>query len=123
VLAAAEEAGQDAYVCCTPVSPAEKISHLILPGLRLAFVSSPYPGKPFRRIRLDAAIPPEVADMRRMRLRFLKKAEAALLEDACGVLGEAAAKHSRLEDIYNPHVDFPSVRALADAYAEKLLEI
>jgi len=119
VLAAAE--GMEVYVCYDHTGPAGAINHLILPGLRLAFVSSPYPGSPFRRIRLDASIPRETAGVRRHRLRFLKKAETALLEDAYGVLGETSEKHKRLEDIYNPHVDFQGVRALADVYAGKLL--
>jgi hypothetical protein len=120
VISAAEEAGQEAYLCFDNAGPGT-VRHLLLPGLRLAFVSSPYPGSPYRRIRLDSAIPSEVIGKRRMRLRFLKKAETALLEDASGVLGEAVEKHSRLEDIYNPHVNFSGIRALADEYANKLL--
>jgi hypothetical protein len=122
VLDAAEEAGQPAYVCFSPLDPTGKLAHLILPDLRLAFVSSPYPGTPYRRIRLDAAVPHELIKSRRMRLRFLKKAADALISDGCGVIGEAVQTHSLLEDRYNPHVDFKGIRALADTYAAKILK-
>lgn len=121
VLTAALEAGQEVYACYDTYAPAARLSHLILPGLKLAFVSAPYPGEPYRRVRLDAAVPQEVIRRHRLRLRFLRKTAAALKQDACGVLADATDKHGRLEAIYNPHVDFSSVRALADAYAERIL--
>jgi hypothetical protein len=122
VLDAALRAGQDAFACYDPLAPYSRLSHLILPELKLAFVSGPYPGEVYRRVRLDAAIPQETMKRHRHRLRFLRKTEAALAEDGCGILAETADKHGRLEDIYNPHVDFSGVRALADAYAERVLQ-
>jgi hypothetical protein len=121
VLEAALEAGLEVYACYDSYAPSTRLRHLILPGLRLALVSTPYPGEPFRRIRLDAAVPKDVANRYRLRLRFLRKTEAALTQDACGVLAEAREKHDRLEGIYNPHVDFTGVRALAEAYADRIL--
>ncbi|MCL2002949.1 MAG: hypothetical protein FWG72_02960 [Oscillospiraceae bacterium] len=121
LLEAALDAGQEAVACYDPLAPASRISHLILPGLRLAFTSAAYPGEPYRRVRLDAAVPREMMRRHRLRLRFLRRTEAALTEDARGVLAGARDKHGRLEDIYNPHVDFIGVRALADAYAERVL--
>jgi hypothetical protein len=121
LLESALEAGQEVYACYDPFDPSARLAHLILPGPRLAFVSSPYPGEPYRRIRLDAAVPPEIMKRHRLRLRFLRKTETALLEDVRGILAEVTGKHGRLERLYNPHVDFVSVRALADAYAERVL--
>ena len=125
VLAAALEAGQEAYACYDTYAPSARLRHIILPGLQLAFVSAspkePYPGEPYRRVRLDAAVPQETARRYRLRLRFLRKTEAALRQDAYEILAGAVEKHGRLETIYNPHVDFTGVRALADAYAERIL--
>jgi hypothetical protein len=121
VLDAALEAGQEVFACYDPVNPFSRLSHLILPGLKLAFTSAPYPGEPYRRVRLDAAVPHEVIRQRRLRLRFLRKTETALKEDVCAILAETSDKHALLEDIYNPHVDFSCVRALADAYSERIL--
>ncbi|MDR1669538.1 MAG: hypothetical protein LBR76_06240 [Oscillospiraceae bacterium] len=125
ICAAALDAGADVIACYDPYSPTARPAHLILPDAQLAFVSappkSPYPGEAYRRIRLDATIPPPLLKSHRLRLRFLKKTENALLEDACGILAGIAGKHRQLEDIYNRHVDFSGVRSLADAYAEKVL--
>ncbi|MDR0294477.1 MAG: hypothetical protein LBH95_10055 [Oscillospiraceae bacterium] len=125
VLEAALEAGQEVIACYDPCAPFTRLAHLILPGLRLAFVSAtakePYPGEIYRRVRLDAAIPRETAHQNRLRLRFLRKTEAALTQDAREILARASEKHVQLEELYNPHVDFAGVRALADAYADKVL--
>lgn len=121
MLEAALEAEQDVIACYDPYARSVRLSHLILPGLRLAFTSLPFPGETYRRIRLDAAIPKETVNRHRLRLRFLRKTESALLEDACGIMASAAEKHGKLEDLYNPHIDFTGVRALADAYADKIL--
>lgn len=125
VLAAALEAGQEVYACYDTCAPESRLKHLILPDLRLAFVSAtvkePYPNEPYRRIRFDACIPADIIRQNRLRLRFLRKTEAALKQDACEILAGIADKHDALEAVYNPHVDFAGVRALADAYAEKIL--
>jgi hypothetical protein len=121
VLKAALEAKQEVYACYDPLAPFSRLSHLILPGLSLALTSAPYPGNVYRRMRLDAAVPAEIQKKHRLRLRFLRKTEAALRQDACGVLAQTRELHCMLEDIYNPHVDFLGVRALADAYADRIL--
>jgi hypothetical protein len=121
VLEAALAAGLDTYACFEPLNPGKHLRHLILPDLHLAFVTGGYPQQPYRRIRLDAAVPHETVKRYRHRLRFLRKTENALLEDACRVLADVTAGHGQLEQIYNPHVDFSGVRALADAYAERIL--
>jgi hypothetical protein len=121
VMNAALAAGQEVCACYDPLVPSVRLKHLILPGLKLAFVSAAYPGEVYRRVRLDAAISEKTVRQCRLRLRFLSKTEAALMLDGYGVLADTARKHRRLEDIYNPHVDFSGVRALADAYCNKLL--
>ncbi|MDR1692861.1 MAG: hypothetical protein LBR72_05830 [Oscillospiraceae bacterium] len=125
VCTAALEAGSEVIACYDPFAPTTRPAHLILPEARLAFVSAPpktpYPAEPFRRIRLDAAIPQPLLKSHRLRLRFLKKTENALLDDVNGILAGIAERHRQLEDLYNPHVDFSGVRALADAYAGKIL--
>lgn len=124
ILNAALECGYEVYACYDPMDP-QALSHLILPDISAAFVTSgsarPYPGNPYRRIRLDACVPLEVIRAHRLRLRFLQKTERALLGDASGLMENAGEVHDSLEQIYNEHVDFQSLRALADAYAEKIL--
>jgi len=127
IMDAALAAGQEVYACYCPMNPAHKLEHLLLPGLDVGFVSSsdmyPYDDKPFRRVRLDACLDLERLRGQRQRLRFLRKTERALLDDAVAALGEAKAAHNRLEVCYNPHVDFDGVYREAEAAAELLLRM
>ena len=57
LAAGALAAGHDVIVCPSPLFP-DRMEHLLIPSLSLAFVSAspslPYPKRPYRRIRLDA---------------------------------------------------------------------
>ncbi len=117
LAAGAMASGRDIIVCPSPLCP-ERMEHLLIPSLSLAFVSTtpanPWPGKPYRRIRIDTMADPELARRSRARLRFSRKVSAALLEEAVEALAQAKAMHDELERLYNPHVDFPGVYAAAD---------
>ncbi len=118
--AAAVEKGWDTIACPSP-EDLERIEHLLIPGLGLAFVTScpgmDYGKKPFRRIRLDAMTETEG----RSRLRFQTRMTALLREEAVDALKEAKRNHDALEAVYNPYVDFDGVRAQAALEAGRLL--
>ena len=124
ILSAAAAAGWDAVACPDPMAP-ERLAHLIIPSLSLAFVSTtpdaPWEPRPYRRLRLDAMADAELLRLCRPRLRFSGKVAAALEDEAVAALGRAKAGHDRLEALYNPHVDFEAVYRRADALAEELL--
>lgn len=124
LLAGATANGYDAVVCPDPMAP-DRLAHLLLPQLSLAFLSStaalPFPGTPYRRIRLDAAADHEILRRNRPRLRFAKKVSSALLEEGVACLAQAKAMHDDLESIYNPHVDFTLVDQLAEQIGTELL--
>jgi len=118
--AAAAERGWDTIVCLSPEEP-ERIEHLLVPGLGLAFVTSRlemnYGKKPFRRIRMDALAEPK----EKARLKFQHRMAALLRREAEEALREAKANHDKLEAIYNPYVDFDGVRTLAALESGRLL--
>lgn len=118
--AAAVEKGWDTIVCPSPEEP-ERIEHLLVPGLGVAFVTSrpgmDYGKKPFRRIRLDAMAEVEG----KARLRFQSRMVTLLREEGVSALKEAKANHDKLEAVYNPYVDFDGVRALAAMETGRLL--
>lgn len=120
IHAAAVERGWNTIVCCAPEEP-ERIEHLLIPGLGLAFVTSrsgmEYGKRPYRRIRLDAMTAPEG----KARLRFQTRMADLLRQEAVAALKDAKANHDRLEAVYNPYVDFDGVRALAALEAGRLL--
>lgn len=118
--AAAVEKGWNTIVCPAPEDP-ERIEHLLIPGLGLAFVTSrpgmDYGKKPFRRIRLDSMAEPDG----KARLKFQTRMAALLRQEAVDALKEAKANHDKLEAVYNPYVDFDGVRTLAALEAGRLL--
>ncbi len=124
IYLAAVQAGHDVVACYSPTDP-ERLEHLLLPVLGLAFVTAtpltPYDEKPDRRIRLDACLSPEWLRASRLRLRFLQKTRAALVAQAVGALAQAKQCHDVLEALYHPYVDFGRVTQRADAIAEQIL--
>lgn len=123
VLAAAATRDFMVIACPDPMAP-DRLAHLLIPELELAFVSStperPYPGRPYRRIRLDA-MAEETYRRFRSRVRFARKVSAALKEEAIASLGQAKARHDALEALYNPYVDFDGVYDLADGLAAQIV--
>ena len=124
LLSGAAAAGHDVIACPSPMAP-DRLEHVLVPGLSLAFVTSspalPYEKRPYRRIRMDAMADPEAVRRNKARLRFSRKVSAALVEEAVDSLAQAKAMHDNLEAIYNPYVDFDRVHALAGWAAGELL--
>jgi len=124
LLPAATAAGLDVVACPDHMAP-DRLAHLLIPERGLAFVTStaaqPFPAKPFRRIRLDAAAGGEALRRSRPRLRFARKVSAALVEEAVGSLAQAKAMHDELEALYNPHVDFELAGRMAREIGDEIL--
>ena len=125
ILAGAVAAGWDVIACPSPLAP-DRLEHLLLPQLSLAFVTTgggtAYPGHPYRRLRMDAMADRELLRRNKARLSFSRKVSAALVEEAVSSLAQAKAMHDDLERIYNPYVDFGRVRATAAWAARELLD-
>ena len=72
LAAGALAAGHDVIVCPSPLFP-DRMEHLLIPSLSLAFVSAspslPYPKRPYRRIRLDAMADAELLRRNKARLK------------------------------------------------------
>ena len=126
LAAGAMAAGYDVVACPDPMFP-DRMAHLIVPALSLAFVSTtpeaPWPRRPHRRIRLDAMVDPELLRRSRARLRFSRKVTAALMEEAVDSLAQAKGMHDHLEALYNPHVDFERVHALGAEIIQDFLAL
>ena len=123
IRAAARARGFSAVVCPDP-EHTERIQHLLLPELGLAFVTSRegmvYDGAAYRRIRLDAMIAPAHLKRCRPHLRFVRRVEEALRQEGLDALREAKACHDALEALYHPHVDFDGVDRCVDRELERL---
>ena len=116
----AAERGWNTVACPAPEEP-ERLEHLLIPGLGLAFVTTrpgmEWPGKPARRLRLDAMVQPE----NRARLRFETRMARSLRQEAEDALKEAHDVHAALEELYRPYVDFDGIRRLAALETARLI--
>jgi len=114
-------AGHTVILSSSPLHP-DKIEHLLIPELSLAFVSvsssSPYEGEYFKHVRLDALVDKKLYHDLKCTLREEKKLYAALLEKARQNLFSAKSIHRELEAAYNPHVDFEGVYNLANKHID-----
>jgi len=112
-------------ICCfSPLIP-ERLEHIIIPELSLAFVSSNkqmlYPHSYTRRCRIDAMMDPEALKAKRQKFIFTRRLYTALVDEACLTLAEAKLAHDELEALYNPHIDFNGVFSLAEKISAQIL--
>lgn len=114
--------GLDIMPCYCPLSPDSHPQHLIIPELKLAFITSndvhPYTGEFFRNISLNRYIDSEPLRSRRARIRFDSKAMDSMLEESISCLKAAKNLHDELEEIYIAAMDFKKV----DEFCDKLLK-
>lgn len=127
LLAGAVASGRDVVVCPDPKDPENRIEHLLVPELSVAFVSSgvfnAFQGKAYRRMRLDGVLEKSVMAQNRARLRFMQKTGRALVDEAVDILSGIKANQDVLESIYTPHVDAARVGELAEKTASELLAL
>ena len=104
-------------IACPEINRPVCLQHLIIPELRLAFVTRQEgmdeEAIHGRRIHLDGFLDSGSLKHSRARCRFQRRMGRLLLEEGIAALGEAKAGHDRLEAIYNPYVDFAGVHDLA----------
>ena len=120
----AQENRQDYIYCPDPLDP-NKAEALIFPQQSLAFLAvdrqKPYLGEVYRHVRLDALIHRESAAALRPTFRSARKTGIQAQHEAIAALSQAKELHDRLEAIYNPHVDFNGIYALAQQHIHRLL--
>lgn len=124
LLAGLTHSGYDVIACLSPMTP-DRLEHLIVPELSLAFLSAP-PGsfghkRPYRKIRMDALADTDLIRRNKARLRFSGKISSALIDEAVESLAQAKAMHDDLEALYNPHVNFELVYHIADELSKAIL--
>lgn len=117
--------GYDIILCPDCLEP-ERISALIIPELSLSLycsdaLSSDVTGC-YRHIRLDACADRETLSRLRPQLRRARKLCRECTAFATDTLSNAKALHDRLEQVYNPHVDFDGVYCEAESHIKELFE-
>lgn len=121
----AAENGIQAVLCHDPLDP-ELLEAVLLPEISLGFIAIngkfKYEGEVYRHIRLDAIADKAVIAALRPELRHARKLSCELLELGMDTLAQAKKLHDELEDIYNPHVDFDGLYAVANDHISWLLD-
>ena len=117
LLSGVVRSGYDLVACPDSMIP-ERLVHIIVPELSLAFVTStsehPYPYESYRKLKLEGMVEEDLLHANRARLKFTQKVSAALVDEAVDSLAQAKAMHDDLEGLYNPHVDFAQVEEMAE---------
>ncbi len=121
---AALERGYQVISCWCPLAPEEKLEHLFLPQVGLAFLtgnrwhSFDFAGQ--RNIHCARFMDSDALRNCRQRLRFDRRAAAELLEQASHLQREAKRNHDLLEGFYQNAADFSRVNQLRDELMQKL---
>lgn len=121
--AEALEHGLSVITCLCPLSVDEKIEHLFIPSLSLAFCTSnryhPVTAEG-RAIHVRRFIDAGAIRLKKQRLSFNRKAARELIASAALTLAEAREAHNTLEKIYMHATDFAKVSLLAERTIDAL---
>ncbi len=120
-------AGHDVISCPSPMDPTGPEEHLLIPSLKLAFITSDkntnLTTRPQKRILADRYMDKAALSGKRSELRRLKKTEDELISQAVSHLEKAFILHDELEEVYRPHMDFGAVSTEAQLITGEILAI
>ena len=109
--------GYHIITCPCAMHPEDKIDHILIPSLRLAFLTDnswhPVQLPGVQAVRCSRFLDRENLAGYRARLRFNERAAAELLEQASALMAQAKSCHDELETYYRAAVDFGKVDAAA----------
>lgn len=116
--------GHNVITCYCPFAPWDKIEHLILPELSLAFVTGNYflsqPFEGARTIHCRRFCSKEMLAGYRSRLRWNRRAAEELLLQASALQKEAKANHDLLEKHYTGAADFAAIDRITEQVVASL---
>ena len=116
--------GYEIITCPCALHPEDKIDHILIPSLRLAFVtdngwhSAPLPGQ--QAVRCSRFWDKSNLSSFRARLRFNARAAQELVQQAVDLMASAKTCHDELESYYRAAVDFEAVEQAARDCARRI---
>ena len=115
--------GYHLITCPCAMHPEDKIDHILIPELKLAFLTDnrwhPVQLPGVQAVRCSRFLDRENLAGYRARLRFNERAAAELLEQASALMAQAKSCHDELETYYRAAVDFAAV----DKAAKECIEM
>lgn len=110
------DAGLDIITCACPLSPLDKIEHLLIPSIGVAFTTSNSWHKAdfpvYRRIHAARFLDTEHLRAKRQILSFNRRAARELLSEAVLIAGEAKTLHDRMEQFNIHAMDWDKANAV-----------
>ena len=123
-IRAAARAKQYGSIVCPDPEHMDRIQHLLIPELGVAFVSvkdgMECPCDPYRRIHIDAMIDSEHLKQWKGKVKFTKKMAAMLRWEGIEYLCNAKDEHDKLESLYHPGIDFVGLNALIEQEIDRI---
>ncbi len=117
-------AGQSVIACPCPLSPQQRLEHLLLPDLGVAFITANHSHEvdfpTYRRLHATRFLDGEMLKARRERMQFNRRAADELLLGATEALAVARQLHTRLEALCGRAMDWERATTLGDALLERL---
>ncbi len=114
------ERGADIICCPDPLRP-EALEAVLLPEASLGFAAGDWGLDRSRHMRIDALVSSDRArEPRRLRRRY-SAMEKSAMDAALEELALAKGLHDRLEQVYRPYMDHPSLDAFATNEITRLL--
>lgn len=124
IRAEALAAGVDVITCPCPILSEEKIEHVILPSLSLAFSVSQKPADyGTRTVHASRFCDGEALHSLRQKMRFNTKASAELIAASVDTLKQAKAVHDTMESFYIDAMDYTVVDALCEKVIKEIKAI
>ena len=121
LCAAALENGYHTVQCLCPLAPGRKLDHILLPELGLGVFTSnprhPFPHENAKHVQCVRFFSKNGLQLHKNRVRFTRRAQNEMLEEAIRWLGKAKALHDALERYYIDAMDFDGM----EAFSEKLI--
>ncbi len=116
------ERGYDIITCPCPLFPDEKIDHVLIPALRLAFCTQNRYLQPKAARCIHARRFMQAGQLRKVKQRvaMARRTVKELFAAAVQRMAEAKAVHDRLEGFYIPAVDFAKVDAITNGVLASL---
>ena len=119
-ICSAVHARRYSAILCPDPEHMERLQHLMIPELGLAFVSvkegDDYPLEAHRRIHLDEML----SFGEKGKLRLMRKMIKTLRQEGIDLLRQAKAEHDALEAIYQSGVDFSGINELTKQEIERI---
>ena len=121
------ENGYDIISCYCPISPFEKLEHIIIPELHMGFVTSnkwhTLEFEKARTIHARRFTSLEKLSVRKQRISFNRRAAGELVDEAIGIMSQSKAICDELEKIYLDAVDFEKMDEFIKLTADNILSM